>query len=255
MERPRNLLKRPASSSVTLGSSTVDGKRESEQKKKYFIWKTYSDGSQVKEYLDKEQIAEYKLSRTVASKKIKLPEDEEESSVRNMLFRKTISPSPRPRELPRPREPARELSRSREPDVRNRIGAKPTPNVSFSRSSLNVDRNSEQQKSVKSRLSLPSSGSLRITKSAMSIQAAAVPKARNKITAPTESDTRIHRIAVNERLGSRGPKARKRITGPEASDDQERNDLAMDRPLNRDPRLNRSLNDRIGGNKIHYKRN
>ena len=78
-----------------------------------------------------------------------------------------------------------------------------------------------------------------------SIQTAAVPKARNRITAPTESDTRIHRIAVNE---SR-PKARKRITGPESSDDQERKDDTMYRPLNR------SLNDRIGGNKIYYKRN
>jgi len=232
MERPRNLLKRPASSSVTLGDSTIQGRRESEQKKKYFVWKTYSDGSQVKEYLDEDQIKEYKLNRTMANKKIKLPEDREDSYSRNMLFRKTI---------PRPREP----------DVRNRIGTKPTSSATFSRVNLNVDRNSEQQKSVKSRLSLPSSSSsLRSSKSPMRSQTA-IPKARNRITAPLESDTRIHRIAVNERLGSggsgsRGPKARKRITAPESP---ERNDDTMYRPLNK------SLNDRIGGNKIHYKRN
>merc|ERR1712193_445203 len=125
-----------------------------------------------------------------------------------MLYRKKYSPPPRPREMPRPREP----------DVRDRIGAKPLSNTSSSsRVSSNADRNSEQQKSVKSRLSLPSSSSsLRSTKSPMSHQTA-VPKARNRITAPIESDTGIHRIAINDRLGSggsgtRAPKARKRIT-------------------------------------------
>jgi len=239
LERPRNLLKRPASSSVTLGDSTIQGKRESDQKKKYFVWKTYSDGTQVKEYLDEEQIKAYKLNRTMESKKMKFPDNQEEISVRNMLYRKNISPSPRPRELPRS---------SREPDVRNRIGTKPTTSsTNFSRVNLNADRNSEQQKSVKSRLSLPSSsGSLRTTKSSMSIETA-VPKARNRITAPLASDTRVHRIAINDRLGgsagsaSKVPKARKRITGPESP---ERNEDTMSRSLNK------SLNDRIGGKKF-----
>ena len=75
----------------------------------------------------------------------------------------------------------------------------------------------------------------------------AVPKARNRITAPLASDTRVHRIAINDRLGgsagsaSKVPKARKRITGPESP---ERNEDTMSRSLNK------SLNDRIGGKKF-----
>ena len=72
----------------------------------------------------------------------------------------------------------------------------------------------------------------------------AVPKARNRITAPIASDTRVHRIAINDRLGgsaSKVPKARKRITGPESP---ERNEDTMSRSLNK------SLNDRIGGKKF-----
>ena len=67
---------------VTLGDSTLQG---SEQKKKYFVWKTYSDGSQIKEYLDEEQIKQYKINRTMeASKKAKL---DAEDTARNMLYR------------------------------------------------------------------------------------------------------------------------------------------------------------------------
>ena len=50
---------------LTLGASAVRGNKDStgDPKKKYFVWKTYSDGSKVKEYIDKDQIPDYAISK------------------------------------------------------------------------------------------------------------------------------------------------------------------------------------------------
>ena len=50
---------------TTLGASAVRGNKDSigDPKKKYFVWKTYSDGSKVKEYIDKDQIPDYAMSK------------------------------------------------------------------------------------------------------------------------------------------------------------------------------------------------
>ena len=50
---------------ITLGASAVRGNKDSggDPKKKYFVWKTYSDGSKVKEYIDKDQIPDYAMSK------------------------------------------------------------------------------------------------------------------------------------------------------------------------------------------------
>ena len=62
MESSRNLLKRPAPNS---GASAVRGNKDSsgDPKKKYFVWKTYSDGTKVKEYIDKDQIPDFTMSK------------------------------------------------------------------------------------------------------------------------------------------------------------------------------------------------
>ena len=81
--------------------------------------------------------------------------------LRNMLLRKKLAPAA-----------ASTQPRVRDPDVFDRIGNNRNGSVSnssstYSRLTLNADRNTqEQQKSVKSRLSLPNksgSGSIRIT--------------------------------------------------------------------------------------------
>ena len=50
---------------ITLGASAVRGNKDSsgDPKKKYFVWKTYSDGTKVKEYIDKDQIQDYTMSK------------------------------------------------------------------------------------------------------------------------------------------------------------------------------------------------
>ena len=50
---------------ITLGASAVRGNKDSsgDPKKKYFVWKTYSDGTKVKEYIDKDQIQDYAMSK------------------------------------------------------------------------------------------------------------------------------------------------------------------------------------------------
>jgi len=243
-ERSRNLLKR----SIDSSSATKD-----EPKKKYFVYKTFSDGTRVKEYLNEDEVQ--KNYASTVSKKMKMMKGENEnSSVKNMLLRKNISPSPRPRE-PRNQD-VHSISRS---------GSKTTTANTISRITLNADKNSEQQKSIKSRLSLPSSGSLG---SASIKSVAAVPKARSRITySPMDNDKRSH--SLNDRLGPKVPKARTRITAPEGSDehdDHEDNDDNYYRALNRSSsssinhrignRLNKSpsINDRIG-NRVNYKRN
>ena len=82
--------------------------------------------------------------------------------LRNMLLRKKLTPTAAASTQPR----------TRDPDVFDRIGNNRNSSASnssstYSRTTLNADRNTqEQQKSVKSRLSLPNksgSGSIRIT--------------------------------------------------------------------------------------------
>ena len=50
---------------TTLGASAVRGNKDSsgDPKKKYFVWKTYSDGTKVKEYIDKDQIPDFTMSK------------------------------------------------------------------------------------------------------------------------------------------------------------------------------------------------
>ena len=48
---------------IILGASAVRGNKDSDPKKKYFVWKTYSDGTKVKEYIDKDQIQNYAMSK------------------------------------------------------------------------------------------------------------------------------------------------------------------------------------------------
>ena len=50
---------------TTLGASAVRGNKDSsgDPKKKYFVWKTYSDGTKIKEYIDKDQIQDYAMSK------------------------------------------------------------------------------------------------------------------------------------------------------------------------------------------------
>jgi len=255
MESSRNLLKRPAPNS---GASAVRGNKDSSggPKKKYFVWKTYSDGSKVKEYIDKDQIPDYAMS-----KKGKFDGDDQVDGLRNMLMRKKLPPA------------ASTQPRIRDPDVFDRIGNNRNSSASnssstFSRTTLNADRNTqEQQKSVKSRLSLPNksgSGSIRITttnRSMSSPSRAAVPKARNRISAPSDRDdqvTRTHQTKVVDRLGPKVPKARKRITAPEDSEDhynEDKNDtINKDKDTTYRSLNTGSLNDRIG-HRGYYKRN
>ena len=87
---------------IVLGSSTHRGSYDSgDPKKKYFVWKTYSDGTQVKEYLDRDQIEEY-----TKAKKMRQGNDDMEG-LRTMLTQKKL---------------ATPAARTRDQDVYDRVG-------------------------------------------------------------------------------------------------------------------------------------